>query len=117
MKYRPSIYRVRYVTISELCEQIIDQGPLLVASSMHEFATYHCSVSAFRAECTRICCSTSGESIGEEDQADTIDPSEVEDQWPEKSNGEIIDHNIYAEPQREHLKVSHCSPIMLLFRT
>ena len=83
---------------------------------MHARATYHCSISALRTECTRICCSASGESIGEEDQADTINPSEVKDQWAEKTNSEVVHHDVDAEPQSEHLKISHCRPIVLLFR-
>lgn len=69
-------------------------------------ATYHCSISALRTECAYICYSASGESIGEDDQADTIDPSEIEDQRPKETDGEVVHHDVDAEPQGEHLKIS-----------
>lgn len=61
-------------------------------------ATYHGSVSALRTECTGVCSPTSGEGVGEDDQADAIDPSKVEDQRPKKTNSEIVHHHVYAEP-------------------
>lgn len=79
-------------------------------------ATYHCSISTLRTKGACVCCSTSGESIREEDQADTIDPSEIKDQRPEETNCEVVHDHVYAEPQSEHLNVSHCVHIMLLLR-
>lgn len=83
---------------------------------MHAHATYHCSVSALRTKSTRVRCSASGESICEEDQADAIDPAEIEDQRPEKPHREVVHDHVYAEPQSEHLNVSHCVHLMLLLR-
>ena len=92
------------------------QGQVMVAGSIHAQATYHGAISTLRTECTRICSPASGEGIGENYQADAIDPTKVKDQRPKKTNGEIVHHHVYAKPQGEHLKISHCGPIMLLFR-
>ena len=78
--------------------------------------TYHSSISALRTEGTYICYSASGESIGEDDQADTIDPAEVQDQWSKETDCEVVHYDVDAEPQGEHLKISLCAPSMLLLR-
>ena len=99
--------------VSELCTQFVNQGRVIES---HAHATYHCSISALRTKGARVCCSTSGESICEEDQADTIDPAEIEDQWPEEAHREVVHNHVYAEPQSKHLNVSHCIHLMLLLR-
>lgn len=67
------------IPISELCAQFMNQGQVTLVGSVYALTTYHCSVPTLRTECTRIRCSASGESIGENDQADAIDPSELKD--------------------------------------
>lgn len=74
---------------------------------MHAHNTHHSSISAFRTECTDICWPASGKGIGEDYHADTIDPSKVKDQRPEKTNGEVVHHHVHAEPHGEHLKIPH----------
>ena len=81
---------------------------------MHAHATYHGSIPTLRTECTGICRPARGERIGKDHDADTIDPSEVENQGAQKANGEVVHDYVDAEPQGEHLKIAHCGTIMLL---
>ena len=84
--------------------------------SWQSTCAYHGSIPALGTECTGICSPTSGEGVGEDYQADAIDPSKVQHQRSEKANSKVVHHYVYAEPQGEHLKIPHCSRIMLLFR-
>ena len=84
--------------------------------SWQSSCAYHGSIPALGTECTGICSPTSGEGVGEDYQADAIDPSKVQHQRSKEPNSKVVHYYVYAEPQGEHLKIPHCGRIMLLFR-